>query len=268
LRDSGILDDAKDIATEITLRGERIHSCINFDALNATSDLPSHTFLKSGQIVCVLVPRDAGRYFLQDSGIAQELSEIFSDEGYVDIHWVPTVNSPPNTHIFLRHMTWNDLMQRGLVNQNMQCIATIRHPVDRFLSAVSHYLFLDHATQGVENSGDAYNNFWDRFMSCPEKLTRHAETNDEDFDHAVCLFKSFLGKKQTDFLSDQAIVWQSKNFAPQITALVEQCGGTITGIPHVRKFDRPPRDALLTKDRQQQILEFYQDDFILWEKAT
>jgi len=275
LRDSGILDETWDIATEIDLKENRIYQSINFDAVNAAFDLPSHTIIKAGQLIHVVLPCHAGHYFLDESEIGQELKEIFKED-YFDVAFSSFLTAPPNVHVHLRHLGWNDLMQLGLVNENMECIATVRHPVDRFLSAVAHFLFNpngsakdvrlnDAITDG--NGSGLYDAFWDRFIASPERLTRCAQTKSEDVDHAVYQFKTLKGKKQSSFINGQATVWRSNNFAPHITALVERCGGTITRIPHARKFDRPPGDTLLTKDRQQQILDYYYDDYTLWEKV-
>src|SRR6056300_1389485 len=39
------------------------------------------------------------------------------------------------------HASWTDLLEKKLVTEDMQCIAVVRHPVDRFLSTVSFTLF-------------------------------------------------------------------------------------------------------------------------------
>ena len=172
---------------------------------------------------------------------------------------------PQNNVTSLCHLSWNDLLEKKLVNENMKCIAVVRHPVDRFLSVVSYALFdeqgqpWDIKTNHAMGEGGKgiYNGFWDNFYSS-------VGTTDQPLPYS-----SVFMRKQTSFLNDDPTVYKIENLAPRITELIESFGGKAPPIGHKNKSKpRPDNDRLLTKDRQQQLLDFYQDDFILWEKAT
>jgi len=195
---------------------------------------------------------------LQESGILDETTDI--------------------CHPTVRHKGWHELLDEKLVNQDMECVGVIRHPIDRFLSGVNYLLFhpdnsakeiqINRAIEGNDNKG-IHNAFWDRFLDCPGNLTDLTKyyENVEAVDYFICAFKNSIGRRQNSFLSDNATVWAFDNFKIKINELVQRCGGVVREFPHCRKFPRPPNDELLTKDRQQQILDYYHEDYVLWEKA-
>lgn len=165
------------------------------------------------------------------------------------------------------HASWTDLLEKKLVTEDMQCIAVVRHPVDRFLSIVSFTLFnekgvpqnikTNHAISPDEK--DIYNCFWDNCYSSFGTVNQPCP---------LPLEWRYWMRKQTSFLNDDPTVYKMENMAPRITELIESFGGNAPPIGHENKSKpRPANDRLLTKDRQQQILDFYQDDFILWENA-
>jgi len=172
---------------------------------------------------------------------------------------------PQNNVTSLCHFSWRELLEKKLVTEDMQCIAVVRHPVDRFLSIVSYALFdkrgvpWDIKTNHAIGQGGKgiYNCFWDNFYSSVGTANQPLP------------YSSVFLRKQTSFLDDNPTVYKIENLAPRITELIESFGGKAPPIGHENKSKpRPANDRLLTKERQQQLLDFYQDDFILWEKAT
>ena len=153
------------------------------------------------------------------------------------------------------HMPWELLIELELAKESMECIAFIRNPIDRVLSALSFFF----KSRRVDFQESDFSYFWDGYL---------ADSDEGRIDE----FKTrgaYTMEHQHSFLNDNPTVYKLENFGPRITELVERCGGTVKEVLHLNKSEeRPPNDQLLTKERQQQILEFYQDDFILWEKAT
>ena len=181
--------------------------------------------------------------------------------------FVPSLSQvlPKKNTMSLSHISWTYLLEKKLVNEDMKCIAVVRHPVDRFISTVSYGVFNKQGVprnieinRAISTGGKGiYNCFWDNFYSSVGAVNQPRP------------YSGVFLNKQTSFLNDDPTVYKIENLVPRITELIESFGGEAPPIGHENKSKpRPANDRLLTKDRQQQILEFYQDDFILWEKAT
>ena len=153
-----------------------------------------------------------------------------------------------------RHLPWELLIDLGLAKETMECIAFVRNPIDKVLSAISFFF----ETRGVEIKESDFSYFWDGYL---------ADSDEERIDE----FKmrgAYTMEYQHSYLNQDPTVYKLENFGPRITELVERCGGTVKEVLHLNKSkERPSNDQLLTKERQQQILDFYADDFILWENA-
>lgn len=173
--------------------------------------------------------------------------------GYKWSHKV-SMASNPVLHPSMRYVSWDQLLKGGLVKETMDCFATVRNPIDRFLSTISYFL----SRRGIDAKDSDYSRFWDTL---------------DDVDNEDELIKSFnnrtyLIRSQTSYLSDNPTAFKIENFEPRIRELIQQFGGTVPSIQHANAtIERPPTDQLLTKERQQQILDFYEDDLILWENA-
>lgn len=181
--------------------------------------------------------------------------------------FIPSLSQvlPRKNTMSLSHISWTDLLEKKLVTEDMQCIAVVRHPVDRFLSTVSYGLFDKQGVprnikinRAISTDGKGiYNCFWDNFYSSVGTVNQPRP------------YSGVFMRKQTSFLDDNPTVYKIENLAPRITELIESFGGKAPPIGHENKSKpRPDNDRLLTKERQKQLLDFYQDDFILWEKAT
>jgi len=181
-------------------------------------------------------------------------------------NWWPWPKANP---MFYAHATYSQLVEMKLIVDGMPSIATIRHPVDRFLSVWS---FL---TKGLRSMGKEYeaayanaspstakilnadaNEFFDLFMTL--KL-------DDDMARTPLIFTQMLRKPQTYWGNSSTEYWAIENINRELPKFFESKGVENIKIHHLKKDKKSKKREILTAERQSAIIELYQKDFVIWE---
>jgi len=206
---------------------------------------------------------------------------------YSQSHILPHINTkhlhnffpiPPHLMTEIKHLKWEQLLQTGLVTKNMECIAVLRNPLDRFLS-VARFLFFDCNGKLLSSSllsslygfsinyfcpypiKDFFNVFWDAVQNID---------NVKPIKNLVPRIKSakkYLMDYQFSYTHDNATHWAIENLDTKIYEFITKHGGKINNIVRLKNMDKSVQLGTLTKDRQQKLFELYEKDLILWEKA-
>jgi len=182
-------------------------------------------------------------------------------------HWWPWPKPNP---MFFCHATYDQTVKMGLIVDGMPSYATIRHPVDRFLSVWS-YLF-----SGLRLMGKSYE---DVFTQAPPEISKLLNSDpDEFFDIFLTLtvegkmkdtplvFIDLFRKPQTYWGNENTQYWAIENLERDLANLFAEKGVDPMVIPHLKKDGGNRKRDLLSKDRQQSLLERFQNDFSKWEE--
>lgn len=150
------------------------------------------------------------------------------------------------------HMTFNELLQEGLVTKTMPCVSTIRNPIERYSSAF--YFIRKNKSLTVTKSEYANPNiFWDA-----------VKNKGAGFDIEA------ISRPQADYFPEHAELFNTENLHEHVSKYILERGGKVDGMIEMRKNPDNKLDvflAELTPDRKQDILDTYAKDFELWEKA-
>ena len=182
-------------------------------------------------------------------------------------HWWPWPKMNP---MFFSHATYDQLVTMDLIKQGMPSYATIRHPVDRFLSVWS-FLF-----SGLRLMGKSYE---DVFTQAPPELSRLLNCNpDEFFDMFLTLkvegkmkntplvFMDLFRKPQTYWGNEDTQYWAVEHLDKNLAHLFNEKGVDPVRVPHLKRDGQnDKRKYLLSVDRQKSLLDMFQADLIIWE---
>ena len=150
------------------------------------------------------------------------------------------------------HMTFNELLQEGLVTKTMPCVSTIRNPIERYSSAF--YFVRENKSLTVNKSEYANPNiFWDALKNKGNGFGIEA-----------------ISRPQADYFPEHAELFNTENLHEHVSKYILEKGGKVDGRIEMRKNPDNKLDvflAELTPDRKQDILDTYAKDFVLWEKA-
>jgi hypothetical protein len=171
--------------------------------------------------------------------------------------------------MFFAHATYDQLVQMRLIPDGMPSFATIRHPVDRFLSVWSFLL------KGLRSMGKEYeavyanaspetkkylnmdaNEFWDAFMTM---------NVDKDMQKTPLIFVKMFRKPQTFWGNQDTEFWAIENIDRDLSKLFKDKGVEEIKVRHLKKDGKNKKRELLTLDRQQAIIDTFQTDFVTWE---
>lgn len=124
--------------------------------------------------------------------------------------------------------------------KDYECIAGIRNPLERAVSAVLM------ATQAkLPYDATEVNNALDRLLSLKSVLTEH----------------------QHKFFREDATLWPTENLHTLASAFVKSKNGRVRGIWQCRRKNSNLIVDKISYEIKQRILDFYSKDFELWEKA-
>ena len=180
--------------------------------------------------------------------------------------WWPWVIKDP---MFYAHATYSQLVQMKLIVDGMPSFATIRHPVDRFLSVWSFLLtglrsmgkqheaaFANTSSSTAKLLNLDPNEFFDVFMTMKVE---------GDMKKTPLVFVEMFRKPQTYWGNKDTKYWAIENINQDLAKLFKDKGVEEFKVRHLKKDGRNKKRDLLSADRQKAIIENYQKDFITWE---
>jgi hypothetical protein len=145
------------------------------------------------------------------------------------------------------HTPYHMLLSTGLIDDDIECIGTIRNPVDRFVS-ITYYL---------SEFGDS-----EKIMSNPNETWDKFKNNINTF----LTWDDMFRKPQHYFVKENATLWNVDNLYDWLQKFVKERGKEYIK-PYHHKNNKKSQKIQLTKDRQQEILDMYEKDFLLWEQS-
>ena len=144
------------------------------------------------------------------------------------------------------HSPYHKVVESGLIEEGMPCVSTIRHPVDRFISITA---YVD-AAPNKETINDP-NIAWDGFKN-----------NEMVFDMWSDMFKH----PQSYYVSDDAQLWNVENVYDWLDKFAIE-KNVIYNRPYHYKNNKMNQTIQLTENRKQEIVDRFEDDYLLWEKS-
>lgn len=147
------------------------------------------------------------------------------------------------------HTPYHKMVEVGLVEEGMPCVSTIRHPVSRFMSIVSYLTTFGKKSDYVLSEDP--NSAWDRFKE-----------GEVTFSMWDALFKA----PQNYFVPEGATLFNVENTYDWLERFSKEKGVEYIKPEHF-KNNKENQKILLTEARQQEIMEWFEDDLLLWEKS-
>lgn len=173
--------------------------------------------------------------------------------------------------VLYMHNTWNSLYKCGLVDTNMECISTIRHPIDRFISIC--YFFergTEHWLVGKAKDEEIGRKYYGKSILTEEGINGIVDRVMDGQD-AFKEFEEIFLKPQHYWIKEGATVWNTENVVDWATEFVNKKGGAIKEEMWAKNNKKRPRDYLnpdiITLDRQKYLLDRFEKDFLLWENS-
>ena len=150
------------------------------------------------------------------------------------------------------HITFDELVEKNLITETMPCVATIRHPIERFSSAF-YFVRARYKTSFGSTPYSDPNAFWDALKDKEGRMVIKV-----------------LSRPQCDYFPEHTELFNTENLHEHVSKYILGRGGKVDGRIEMRKNPDNKLDvflAELTPDRKQDILDTYAHDFELWEKA-
>ena len=151
----------------------------------------------------------------------------------------------------LLHGFYDSGVDAGKYTTSAKCVATVRHPIDRFMSIV--------------HGRNLFKPQYHSFNPAKEDLNTYiAERLDWESTMTLRIFSD-----QHKYYNDAPTLWNTENIHDHATAYFATNGGVIRQRWHARRNERRPAGIAdqLTNEIKQKILTRYEKDFLLWEKA-
>lgn len=173
-------------------------------------------------------------------------------------------------NVLYMHNTWNSLYRCGLVDDDIECISTIRHPIDRFISIC--YFFERGTGQWSFGTNDdrARKNYFGKSVLTEEGINGIVDRI-IDGRSVFMEFEEIFLKPQHYWIKEGATVWNTENVVDWAAEFVNKKGGAIKEEMWAKNNKKRPRDYLnpdiITLDRQKYLLDRFEKDFLLWENS-
>lgn len=169
------------------------------------------------------------------------------DQNLVSLVGAATDTRAHRQHIF--HSPYKKLVDVGLIDGDMPCVSTIRHPVDRFVSITAYLSGSEHIAKRMYS--DDPNECWDLYKNGYKAFGNYHD-----------MFKV----PQNYFVSEDAILFNVENTYDWLEKFAKERGYEYKKSPYF-KNNKENQKIPLTEDRQKEIMDWFEDDFLLWEKS-
>lgn len=212
---------------------------------------------KCGSTTCSVSIYDSG--ILEEDDICAEIEHSEGSETYrkpinwtvnerlLDLHLVhggyynDDVASVPQ---FVRHAPFHTMLRAGLVDEQMPCYAVMRNPLDRFFS-IAEFIGTKHDVP------KDINETWDKYY---------------DGEDVFYQYSMMMRRPQHYWLGNENTVWNIEHLDYWLKSFIEERGGKYVA-RHDKKNDRYREHQWMTKDRQFQLLDLFEEDLVLWEES-
>ena len=241
----------------------------------------------SNNFVFIRTPRAAGTsmaFYLFKSGLIDPQTDIYKVEGsfsswkdfdkFISSDGLEFANLPKELKSLESlapvRRTFDDLRAKSAIPADMPCIATIRNPLERLASGYA-YICKDVQAHIANNNGVATS-------GVQELLDKVTPNVNMYFDYAM---EHYNGTKpmhqwyaQSHYFPDHAEVFNIENLHEHASKFISDRGGIVSDPIELRRnpdiFTPDQTETVfadLTADRRQKILDTFEKDFVLWEKA-
>ena len=165
-------------------------------------------------------------------------------------------------------VTFEGLVNKGLIVHDMPCIGSIRNPIE-WLSSLYYYANLRRKLSAVE-SLKKHGKYLQKDLNNASKIAEPNDSFDYLFDEIWELDEVQKSlKPQCSYYPDHAQLFNIENIHEHVSEFITSKGGIVPNKVEARKSDNDPSYYLanLSEDRKKRALDIYAKDFELWEKA-
>jgi len=158
-----------------------------------------------------------------------------------------------SSNVLKPHIEFSELHRKNLLHEGMDCVGTIRNPLDRLASAFYMLKNYKAVLPNLVKSLQDPNAFFDAVQKSKENSTG----------------LGLLKKPQVTFFPDHVELFNTENLHQHINRFIEDRKGLKGAELLLRKNPNGVEGFVLglTPDRKQSILDTYSKDFEVWEKA-
>lgn len=172
------------------------------------------------------------------------------------------------------HNTWNMIEKNNLTEKGMNCISTIRHPVDRFVSICYFYEHGTRNTLSKKIKNESVVKEYEKLKYGRNVLKEEGiDSIVEKFRDGITMFSeydSLFQQPQHYWLNDNPVLWNTENVMDWTSEFLNKNGLAIKEKIWAKKQNRP-RDYLnpniMSLQNQKYLLDRYEKDFLAWEKS-
>lgn len=241
----------------------------------------------SNNFVVIRTPRAAGTslsfYFFR-SGLVDPKTDVYKVEGsfsswqefdqFISTEGLEFANLPRELKSVERlesvRRTFDDLVAKSAIPSDMPCVASIRNPLERLASAYA-YICKDVETHIANNGGVATPPVQELLDKCTPNVNMYWDFLLEHYNGTKPVHKWYA---QSHYFPDHAELFNIENIHEHANKFISDRGGVVSDRielrrnPHIFTPDQTETIfADLTADRRQKILDTFEKDFVLWEKA-
>ena len=176
---------------------------------------------------------------------------------------------PRQNRMFFMHATYAQLVAMNLIEPGLPSYATIRRPVDRFLSIWSFLL------RGLRSMGAEHERV---FREAPTHVREILELDPNGFCDAFLTVQPDAAMRQTPLVfielfrkgqlywgNEETCYWAVENLADDLARLFAEKGVEPVALPHLKRDRGKQERKVLTEGRQKVLMDFFARDFTRWE---
>lgn len=198
----------------------------------------------------------------------QEFDQFISDEGLEFANLPRELKSLESMAPVRR--TFDDLRAKSAISADMPCVASIRNPIERLASGYA-YICKDVETHLEKNNGVVNFVVQDLLDRCVPNVNMYFDFIMEHYNGSKPMHQWYA---QSHYFPDHAEIFNIENIHEHANKFISDRGGVVSERielrrnPHIFTPDQTETVfADLTSDRRQKILDTFEKDFVLWEKA-